>query len=1446
MSNAKNGDRSYDLINDYGAVRINLASPHDIRNWSFGEVKKPETINYRTYRPEKDGLFCERIFGPEKDWECSCGKYCGLKYKGMICDCCGVKVAHSSVRRKRMGHIELAAPVAHFSFFKAMPSLLGTLLDMKTSSLKKVIYFQAYVVTDPGETYLRTSQILTEYQYYKYRDRYGNSFKVEIGAEAIRNLLSNLNMVDLSISLRYRLDCEEKSYSPNRQIIRDLVERLKVVEAIRDSGLGGPQNKPEWMVLECVPVIPPDFRPLVMFDCGNFAISELNHLYMRIINRNNRLKKLMELKSPEVIIQNEKRQLQQSVDSLFDNSRTKEPMLGSSNKPIRSFTDMINGKHGFFRQNLQGKRVDFSARSVIVVGPKLKLHQCGLPKKIALELYQPFVIRRLRELGHADTEKSATKMIKRKDEHISDILEEVINNHPILLSRRPTLNRMGIQAFEPVIVEGNAIQVHPLVCKGLNVNFDGDQMAVHLPLSIEAQVEASVLMMSTNNIFSPANGQPIISPSQDIVMGCCYLTSTRGEMGESGESGEGKSFASVKEVFTAFDLLTIGMHARIHVRLPIYKKFISETRFEKNKTKIEELPRKSNGLVTTTVGRVIFNNILDARMAFYDLALSTKNLSRIVSECYQALGKRATIELLDRIKEIGFHESTRSGLSFATDDLRTPDTKEKILIEAEKDVEKIHKNYDKGNITERERYNNVIGLWANASKAITKQMVEDLRNDTRPDEQGKKRPYLNPVFLMTHSGASGSIQHIGQLAGMRGLIAKPNGTIIETPIKANFKEGLSVLEYFSSTYAARKSFAITALKGEEFDYFARTLADVAQNVVITMHDCATSSGINKSAILKGEETELSLAETIRGRVSRATILNPVTGETIVEENDMISTEAAQKLEHYGIDKITVRSPMTCLAPLGICRLCYGMDLSTGSLVEEGMAVGIIAAQSISGPVRKFRIGGVVKRKVGESEHRAKKFGTVSHERIDIVINDKREKIALTLNGEISILGPKDKVLETYAVPNGSVLFVEKGQQVVPGQILCKWDPNNFPIIADRGGKITFDDIVEGETFRKESDETTGAERLVIMEHYGELHPQVFIEDEYGQKLMLYYMPEKAVLEVREGQIVSTGAILAKTPCEVVGTQDITGGLLRITEIFEARRPRDPAVLAEVAGVIEIGDKRRGKRSIWVVPIDDHGNPSGTKIEHLVPPGKHLRVHAGDRVREGDALVQGPLDPHGILRIIGTEAAQAYLVREIQAVYRAQRVGIDDKHIEIIVSQMLRKVKVEKMGDTRLLKGSVIDRFAFQHVNQRLRECLKIKKIGDSRFEEGEIIAKDVFEEERALLEADDKVLPTFTKPEPATCSTQLLGITRASVESDSFISAASFLETTKVLAEAALAGKVDYLVGLKENVIFGHLIPAGTGFSDHQNSEIKVNSPYVDESSGNILSESDDDEVFFN
>jgi DNA-directed RNA polymerase subunit beta' len=1429
------GEANYDRINDYGSVRISLASPHDIRSWSFGEVKKPETINYRTYRPEKDGLFCERIFGPEKDWECACGKYRGMKYKGMICDRCGVKVTHSRVRRKRMGHIELAAPVVHIWFFKAMPSRLGTLLEMKTTSLEKIIYFQEFVVVDKGDTPLKEKQLLTEEDYRAAREKYGDTFKALMGAEAIKLLLEKLNLVELSKNLRDELAAVSAKEKPSKQKQRDLVKRLKVVESLRDSGLGGPQNKCEWMVLECIPVIPPDLRPLVLLDSGNFATSDLNDLYRRIINRNNRLKKLVDLNAPEVIIRNEKRMLQQSVDALFDNNRCKRPVLGSSNRPLKSLTDMIKGKQGRFRENLLGKRVDYSARSVIVVGPELRLHQCGLPKKIALELFQPFIIRRLKELGHADTIKSAKKMLERKADEVWDILEEVIKNHPVMLNRAPTLHRMGIQAFEPVLIEGNAIRIHPLVCKGFNADFDGDQMAVHLPLSIEAQVEATVLMMSTNNIFSPANGNPIITPSQDIVMGCYYLTadplvnfiSPAGVVDERAKNyrtklpdnlkGEGMKFSGPGEVFLAFAQKKLGIHARIFVRLPIEKKVISEIQIDKDKTRTDEIPRTPNGLVATTVGRVVFNDILDSRMAFYDVALSSKQLSRIIADCYQVLGRRATIELLDRMKDTGFRESTRSGLSFSTDDLRTPPLKDKIIREADVEVEKYKKQYFRGIITELERYNNVIDVWTRTRDQITVLMMSDLKLDIRNGV-----PYLNPIYLMAHSGARGGVEQIRQLAGMRGLMAKPSGQIIETPIKANFREGLTVLEYFSSTHGARKGLADTALKTADSGYLTRKLADVAQNVVVTMHDCGSTQGITKRPMYKGDEVERPLSETIRGRVNRHAVVHE--GKTICRENEMITWDQARTIEKLGISELVVRSPMTCTALLGVCRLCYGMDLATGSLVEEGMAVGIIAAQSIGEPgtqltMRTFHIGGVSSRKLEESSHKSRKAGTVKFVRINAVTNDVDEAIALTRNGQILVMGPKGPI-EEFSISNGTVLKVKDGEQIAAGTVLCTWDPFRTPILCEHGGRVRFEDIVEGETLRMERD-NSGAERFVIMEHKGDLHPQIVVEDEQGQSLEVHYIPEKAYIDVRNGQPVFAGTVLAKTPREVGGTQDITGGLPRVTEIFEARKPRDPAVMAEIAGRVRLGENRKGKRVIIVEAIDQNGKPTGHEIEHLVPRGKPMRVNTGDYVKQGDALVDGPLVPHDILRISGPEAVQNYLVREVQNVYRMQRVDIDDKHIEVIITQMLRKVKVETMGDTGLLPGSVIDKFAFREVNDRMKDCVKIKNPGESKFESGRIVGKDSYKEVREALEGHGKTLPSHEQSLPATCSTQLLGITKAAVQSDSFISAASFQETTKVLTEAALAGKVDYLVGLKENVILGHLIPAGTGFHAHQDSEVR-------------------------
>ena len=1393
------GESAYDRINDYGAVKIGLASPYDIRSWSFGEVKKPETINYRTYRPEKDGLFCERIFGPEKDWECACGKYRGMKYKGMICDRCGVKVTHSRVRRKRMGHIELAAPVVHIWFFKAMPSRLGTLLDMKTSSMERVIYFQDYVVVDPGDTPLKDRQLLTEEDFRKAREQYGDSFQADMGADAVRKLLARLDLVALSKQLR-----QELNETTSKQRLKDLTKRLKVVEALRDS-----DNRPEWMVLECIPVIPPDLRPLVLLDSGNFATSDLNDLYRRIINRNNRLKKLVDLNAPEVIIRNEKRMLQQAVDALFDNNRCKRPVLGSSNRPLKSLTDMIKGKQGRFRENLLGKRVDYSARSVIVVGPDLKLHQCGLPKKIALELFQPFIIRRLKELGHADTIKSAKKMLERKVEEVWDILEEVIKNHPVLLNRAPTLHRMGIQAFEPVLVEGNAIRIHPLVCKGFNADFDGDQMAVHLPLSIEAQVEAMTLMMSTNNIFSPANGSPIISPTQDIVMGSYYLTVHRpGEVGEYKKDGvvETGVYSSPNEVFLAFSQKKVGVHARIRLRLPAHKKLKGEG--DKEFT--------PGSVVQTTVGRAVFNDILHPKMPYYNLALGQKQLQGIIADCYQLLGRRETIDLLDNMKDIGFRESTRSGLSFATDDLKTPASKDQILAEAEKVVALNNKRYQRGIITDNERYAQVLDAWTHARERITAEMMEELRNDVRNGQV-----YLNPIFLMADSGARGGVEQIRQLAGMRGLMAKPSGKIIETPIKANFREGLSVLEYFSSTHGARKGLADTALKTADSGYLTRKLADVAQNVVITMEDCGTSQGITKGVIYKGEKVEVSLSQSIRGRVSRVNIVNPITDDVVVKENEMITVAAARKLEDMQIEKIQVRSPMTCEATLGICRRCYGMDLASGQLVEPGMAVGIIAAQSIGEPgtqltMRTFHIGGVATRGMEEKDVKSKRDGVVKYIGINVVTNDEGQRIALARNGEIQILDPKGREIEKYDVPDGAEMKVEDGQQITRGVVLCEWDPFSVPILTEVGGKVRYEDIVENETMRIETD-PSGHTRRTIIEHKGDLHPQIIIEDAEGKILDFYYIPERAGIEIGEGAQVTAGTLLAKTPREVGGTQDITGGLPRVTELFEARRPKEPAVIAEIDGRVDLlEEKRRGKRTIIVK------NESGIEREHLVPHGKHLRVHGGDRVRAGDALVEGPLVPHDILRISGEEAVQRYLLREIQNVYRSQRVEIDDKHLEIIVAQMLRKVRVESVGDTGLLPGSVIDKFEFRGKNQELMACVKIKDPGDTDFRQGDIVPRDHFDAENLRVEQAAAKKSEWVRPKPAAASTQLLGITKAAVQSDSFISAASFQETTKVLTEAALAGKVDYLVGLKENVILGHLVPAGTGFKAHQEAEVRI------------------------
>ncbi len=1393
----------YDRINDYGSVKITLASGNDIRSWSFGEVRKPETINYRTYRPERDGLFCERIFGPERDWECSCGKYKGTKFKGIICDRCGVKVTHSRVRRKRMGHINLAAPVVHIWFFKAMPSRLSTLLGTKTSDLEKVIYFQDYIVTDPGQSPLKVKQLLTEEEFREAQKKYGTSFKASMGAEAVKELLNSIDLHELSVELRAELGSTN-----SKQKIKDLTKRLKIVNAIKSS-----ENKAEWTILDVVPVIPPDLRPLVMLESGNFATSDLNDLYRRIINRNNRLKKLIDLNAPEVIIRNEKRMLQQAVDSLLDNNRCRRPVLGSNNRPLKSLTDMIKGKQGRFRENLLGKRVDYSARSVIVVGPHLKLNQCGLPKKIALELFQPFIIRKLKDRGLADTIKSAKRMLERRDEHVWDILEEVIHQHPVLLNRAPTLHRMGIQAFEPVLVEGNAIMIHPLVCAGFNADFDGDQMAVHLPLSIEAQVEAHVLLLATNNIFSPRNGSPMLGPSQDIVLGNYYITSMR-----EGQKGEGMMFRDTHEAITAWQMGHCEPHAMVKVKMPKDKKVVGPE------------GRVKDRIITTSPGRCLFNDILTEDMPFYNMVMDKKQLGRVIQDCYEIAGCRHTIDLLDNVKELGFKQATVAGLSFGVTDLRIPPEKFDIINDTQEKVDRVQNNYNNGVLTSGERYNQIVDLWTHARVKVTNAMINGMRDDVR---NGK--PYLNPIWVMRHSGARGSIDQIQQLAGMRALMAKPSGEIIETPIKSNFREGLNVLEYFSSTHGARKGLADTALKTADSGYLTRKLADVAQNVMVTQIDCGTLQGINKSTVYKGEAVDIPLRELIIGRTARDNIRNPMTDEMIVHENEVITSEAAEKIEGLGLDSIRVRSPLTCESEVGICSKCYGWDLSTGKLVEEGMAVGIIAAQSIGEPgtqltMRTFHTGGIAAVSLLENEQKAPRegFARYAESMKYVETPDAREDArgysgqdgfiakVISRSGELLLVDEKGRELERFKVPYGSTLVCKQGQKIDSGQPMYTWDPHMVPILAEVKGVVRLVDVVEGETMRIEQERKGQKGKPVVIEHKGDKHPQVVIEDSEGKILDVHYLPAKARIEVNEGKEVKAGQLLARLPRGSGGTQDITGGLPRVTEIFEARKPKDPAAMAEISGAVELrSDKRRGKMTITI------RSESGMEKEHHVPRDRHLNVHTGDYAEAGDALTDGPLVPHDILRIRGEETLQRYLVREIQNVYRSQNVNISDKHIEIIISQMMSKVEIESVGDSGFLPGEVVDKFHFLRANAELSQSLKISDPGDTDLEKDQIVSRE------ELAEANDKVEmlggtnAKGKKPRPATAHTLLLGITKASLQSESFISAASFQETTKVLTEASLGGKIDELRGLKENVILGHLIPAGTAFKRHLEMGVK-------------------------
>ncbi len=1405
----------WDKVNDFKSVKISLASAKDITSWSFGEVKKPETINYRTYRPERDGLFCERIFGPERDYECACGKYRGTKFKGTSCDRCGVRVSHSRVRRKRMGHIGLAAPVVHIWFFKNSPSRLGNLLDMKTSELEKVIYYQDHIVTDPGTSTLKERQLLTEEEYREAREKFGDSFKAHMGAEAIRILLGKLDLEQESINLRMSI-----SETRSKQKLKDYSKRLRIIEALRKS-----HNKPEWLIIDVIPVIPPDLRPLVLLESGNFATSDLNDLYRRIINRNNRLKKLLDLNAPEVIVRNEKRMLQQSVDALFDNGRCRRPVIGSSNRPLKSLTDMIKGKQGRFRENLLGKRVDYSARSVIVVGPELKLHQCGMPKKIALELFQPFIIRKLKEHGLADTIKAAKKMIERRDQEIWDILEEVIKGHPVLLNRAPTLHRIGIQAFEPVLIEGNAIKIHPLVCKGFNADFDGDQMAVHLPLSIEAQAEAHLLMLSTNNIFSPANGSPIIGPSQDIVLGIYYITALLG--GEPGQREPGKelAFRDYAEALLAYQRKVIGMHTAIKVRID-RKAVVS------GQGKGPE-PVPASRVVVTTVGRCMFNDILPPQMPFYNYTLSGKGGSRVIADCYQLLGRPATITLLDDMKELGFKMSTLAGLSFGITDLRIPARKRQIIEEAQKKADRVEKNLNAGAITDRERYNQLLDIWAHAREEVTKDMMNELEHDTRqpgslaplPPKDPKGAPYLNPVFLMADSGARGNVDNFRQLAGMRGLMSRPSGEIMETPIKTNFREGLSVLEYFTSTHGARKGLADTALKTADSGYLTRKLADVAQNVIISQLDCGTQKGIRKSAVYKGDQVDVALRDSIIGRCAADSLMNPITDEVIVREGQIITADIARKIEALSIETVRVRSPLTCESPTGVCAKCYGIDHSSNTLVEEGLAVGIIAAQSIGEPgtqltMRTFHTGGSATRILEKNELRAAVAGVVQLGDLNAVeVTDAegvRHTVVLKKNGDLIIRDAKGRELEKHRVPYGAYVHVKDGDTVRAGQQLCSWDQHRTPILAEKAGVVKFDDIQEGETVRAESEGKGGTRRLVVVEHRGERHPRINIEDPVDGKILdFHYLPAKTRIDVEPGQKVVPGTLLARQPREIKGTSDITSGLPRVTEILEARKPKDTAVMAEISGTIELrSDKRRGKMTIIIK------GPGDVAHEHHVSQDRQLRVHAGDTVEAGDPLIDGPLVPQDILRIKGEDALQEYLLSEIQNVYRTQNQRIADKHIEIIIAQMVRKIRIEDPGDTSFLPTEVVDRYRFLKHNEETAKMLRIEESGDSGLPVGKLLTREQAKEITAQVEAKGGTPPKTRRAKPAKAKTLLLGITKASLQSESFVSAASFQETTKVLTEAALASREDTLQGLKENVILGHLIPAGTGFRPYQQLKI--------------------------
>jgi DNA-directed RNA polymerase subunit beta' len=1325
-------------IIQFNSVSIKIASPQVIRTWSKGEVRKAETVNYRTLKPEKDGLFCEKIFGPVHDWECNCGKYKGIKFKGTTCDRCGVAVDRSAVRRDRMGHIELATPVTHIWFFKVVPSRLSALLDMSLRDLEKIIYYEEYVVVDPGNTTLKKKELLSEEKYQEALNKYGGNFKAKIGAEAVQDLLKELDLDAYSRKLRRDLG-KSKEIMTNRKTLKS----LKIIEDFKKSG-----NKPEWMVLEVLPVIPPDLRPLVPLDGGRFATSDLNDLYRRVINRNNRLKKLMELSAPEIIIRNEKRMLQEAVDALLDNGRHGRPVMAANNRPLKSLADMLKGKQGRFRQNLLGKRVDYSGRSVIVVGPQLKLHECGLPKQMALELFEPFIIKKLRERGFVHTIKGARRMVEHGKIEVWDILDEVIQDHPVFLNRAPTLHRLSIQAFQPILIEGKSIKIHPLVCTAFNADFDGDQMAVHVPLSLEAQIEAKLLMLSINNLFSPADGRPIVTPTQDTILGVSYLSKEK-----PGAKGENKIFAHPDEVTIAYEDREADLHAKIKLRI--------DSLFDLEERKL--ILQKQ--IISTTVGKVIFNQILPFGFGFVNKELNKTNVGDIVAECYKRFGHSRTIGLLDDIKRLGFEFATLGGISIGIDDLEIPKAKGEVLKEAKQEVARTEEQYRNGVITDRERHNKVIDVWTHATDKVAELLFKEMD------------PF-NPIFMMADSGARGSRLQVRQLAGMRGLMAKPSGEIIETPITANFREGLNVLEYFISTHGARKGLADTALKTADAGYLTRRLVDVAQEVIVTDEDCGTLNGITVSAIIEGDEVMVSLKDRIVGRVALDNVVDIITDAVIVEAGSEITEEKAEMIERLGIEKIRIRSALTCEVGRGVCIKCYGRNLATGRLVELGEAVGVIAAQSIGEPgtqltMRTFHIGGTASRIVAQSFIKAKNKGIIKYHNLRVVTKN-RGFIVLNRNGSISINDKQGRELERYAVPQGAFINITDDDEVTKGVSFIHWDPYTQPILTEVTGLVKYEDLRENVTVREELNPVTKLTEHVVVEHKQEYHPQILILDEKKEVMGIYPIPVGAHILVNDGQKITAGALLAKIPRLVVKTRDITGGLPRVAELFEARRPKDPAIISEIDGFVEFGETKRGQRVIIV------RSATGMQKEYVIPHGKHPNVYKGDRVMAGQQLTDGPVVLQDILGVCGDKVLQEYLVNEVQEVYRLQGVHINDKHIELIIRQMLKKVRIEDPGDTEFLATQQVDKWKFQKENMRV-----IKKGG-----------------------------------KPAVATPLLLGITKAALTTESFISAASFQETTRVLTEAAASGKSDELFGLKENVIVGHLIPAGMGFHAHREIEV--------------------------